>query len=304
MIRDRRMMALRKIYGPLALGVFLAAAIGLALGCPFLKTWFYLFAWWNYIFFVDWLNLRLKGSSRLTSGPREFLELSFISVFVWLVFEWFNLFLKNWAYVNVPASLWVRWLGYTLAFATVLPGIFETYDLLDYLWKTPFKVRPVPDPPRWFPLLTVLGLLCALLPVAYPRYFFPLVWAWGFLLLEPINYLLRPEDSLLEDLRRGSFRRPALLLLSGLICGFFWESWNYWAGTKWIYTLPWEWLMRFKLFEMPVAGYLGFPPFAWECWSMWYFISLRRSRWLYLMISLFCIYVFHKIDYNTIVCFR
>jgi len=141
--------------------------------------------------------------------------------------------------------------------------------------------------------------------VAYPRYFFPLVWAWGFLLLEPVNYLLRPEDSLLEDLRRGSFRRPALLLLSGLICGFFWESWNYWAGTKWIYTLPWEWLMRFKLFEMPVAGYLGFPPFAWECWSMWIFLrrEVRRKTVAFVMFVL-SIAILHAIDTHTVLKFQ
>lgn len=296
---------MRRVYGPLALLIFASAALGLAAGCPFLKTWFYLFAWWSYILFADWLNLRLKGTSRLSSNPGAFLELAFWSVFCWLIFEWFNLFLKNWAYLSVPSLLWVRWLGYALAFATVLPGIFETYDLLDAIWKRPFRFRPLSNPPEWFPFLTLAGLLCALLPLAYPRYFFPLVWGWGFFLLEPVNYLLAREDSLLYDLERGFFRRPALLLLSGLICGFFWECWNYWAGTKWIYTLPWPWLMQLKLFEMPLPGYLGFPPFALECWSMWIFISRavrRYPRRLSLPLAfLFCLFMFDQIDQQTVI---
>ncbi len=296
---------MRRIYGPLALLVFASAVLGLATGCPFLKTWFYLFAWWSYIFFLDWLNLRLKGTSRLYSDPKGFLRLSLASIFLWLVFEWFNLFLKNWAYLQVPSSLWVRWLGYTLAFATVLPGIFETYDLLEHLWKRPLRIRPLSTPLRWFPFFAISGLLCALLPLAYPHYFFPLVWAWGFLLLEPFNYILIPSASLLKDLEEGTARRPALLLLSGLICGFFWECWNYWAGTKWIYTLPWAWLMKIKLFEMPLAGYLGFPPFALECWSMWIFLHKElQKKWVIFIIVLFSITMFHALDLHTVLKFQ
>lgn len=34
-----------------------------------------------------------------------------------------------------------------------------------------------------------------------------------------------------------------------------------------------------KIFEMPVLGYLGFPPFAIECWSLYIFVrSLLSSR--------------------------
>ena len=33
-----------------------------------------------------------------------------------------------------------------------------------------------------------------------------------------------------------------------------------------------------KLFEMPLLGFLGFPPFAVECYVMYNFISLFRHR--------------------------
>ncbi len=47
-----------------------------------------------------------------------------------------------------------------------------------------------------------------------------------------------------------------------------WEFWNYWAATKWTYTVPY--LGDVKIFEMPILGYLGFPPFALECYAMYH----------------------------------
>ncbi len=57
------------------------------------------------------------------------------------------------------------------------------------------------------------------------------------------------------------------LLLSGVVCGILWELLNFWAGAKWKYTVPWP--QGPKLFEMPLLGYLGFPPFALGCASLW-----------------------------------
>ena len=54
------------------------------------------------------------------------------------------------------------------------------------------------------------------------------------------------------------------------MCGVLWEFWNYWAATKWTYTVPY--LGDLKIFEMPVLGYLGFPPFALECYAMWHWV--------------------------------
>jgi hypothetical protein len=54
-----------------------------------------------------------------------------------------------------------------------------------------------------------------------------------------------------------------------------WEFWNYWARTKWIYTVPI--LAEVRIFEMPVPGYLGFPAFALECFAM--YAIARRLIW-------------------------
>ena len=46
-------------------------------------------------------------------------------------------------------------------------------------------------------------------------------------------------------------------------------------GPKWIYTVPI--FGDIKIFEMPVLGYFGFPPFALECLAMYVFV--RRLFW-------------------------
>ncbi len=63
------------------------------------------------------------------------------------------------------------------------------------------------------------------------------------------------------------------------MCGVLWEFWNYWAGTKWIYAVPI--LGDIRLFEMPVPGFLGFPPFCLECYVLYQFArrTLRGQAW-------------------------
>jgi hypothetical protein len=70
--------------------------------------------------------------------------------------------------------------------------------------------------------------------------------------------------------RAGDYSLFVSLLVSGAVCGILWESWNFWALTKWNYHVPY--LPGVKLFEMPVLGFLGFPPFALECFLMYRFI--------------------------------
>ena len=82
------------------------------------------------------------------------------------------------------------------------------------------------------------------------------------LLLAPVEHRRLPEG-LLRQLGRGEYGPLTRQLLAGLIAGVLWEFFNYWARIKWIYTVPF--FEELKLFEMPVAGFLGFPPFAVEC---------------------------------------
>jgi hypothetical protein len=100
----------------------------------------------------------------------------------------------------------------------------------------------------------------------------PLVWVGWALLLEPLNYR-RGRPSWLADLALGDASRLLALLAAGAICGVLWEFWNYWAATRWTYSVPY--LGSVKIFEMPVLGYLGFPPFTLECYAMYHWLRGR-----------------------------
>ena len=52
------------------------------------------------------------------------------------------------------------------------------------------------------------------------------------------------------------------MLLAALICGGFWEMWNYNSLAKWEYAVPF--VGRYRVFEMPVLGYAGYLPFGLE----------------------------------------
>ena len=66
------------------------------------------------------------------------------------------------------------------------------------------------------------------------------------------------------------------LALAALVCGFFWEMWNFYAMPKWYYTVPFFGFA--KIFEMPLLGYAGYLPFAWELYALYHFVwgVLRR----------------------------
>ena len=100
------------------------------------------------------------------------------------------------------------------------------------------------------------------------------VWLGFIFLLDPINARLG-APSLVARTRSGDglpINRDLLinLMASGLLCGLLWEFWNYWSRAKWHYTVPI--MEHVKLFEMPLPGFLGFPAFALECFTMYVFV--------------------------------
>ena len=107
----------------------------------------------------------------------------------------------------------------------------------------------------------MLGAAMLVIPLVVPHtaaaYLFGLVWLGFIFLLEPLNARLG-ATSLVNELAQGRRGRLYALLVSGAVCGIFWEFWNYWATGKWIYVFPI--FQNLKIFEMPLPGYLGFPP--------------------------------------------
>ncbi len=61
----------------------------------------------------------------------------------------------------------------------------------------------------------------------------------------------------------GDWRRAATWMLAALVCGWFWEMWNWQSDPKWIYTVPG--VERWHVFEMPLLGFAGYLPFGLEC---------------------------------------
>ena len=270
------MAAQKNIHGILGLVILLIAHLLLLMEVELITYWFYYWAWWSYILIVDSLIYAIKKNSLIMNRKGEFFLMLFWSIVIWTFFEAVNLIMQNWYYSTVVPSLVIRWLCYGIAYATVLPGLFETTELLESvgLFKNS-PVKPITVTTGVQAGLVSLGIAFLLGVLFYPRYCFPLVWGSIIFLFEPINYRWS-HTSLLKDWERGTARKFYLLLTAGLICGVLWEFWNFWAATKWIYTVPF--LDELKIFEMPLAGFLGFPPFAVECYVVYNFISIFRHH--------------------------
>ena len=238
-------------------------------------SWFYLFAWWPYIIGAEaWLWPR--GRSVLFNRPGRFFTLIPLSTFIWLIFEVFNFRLENWHYHLIQRSIYLRWPGYFLAYGTVLPGLLVTRNLLYQIWppKEASREKTHNFEPA-LPVVFFMGLVFLTLPVIYPRYYFPLVWGGFVLLLEPFLYMASSR-CFLKDMEANNYSDIIRWLAAGLVCGIFWEFWNFWAGSKWYYTVPF--VGGGKIFEMPVLGFFGFPPFALECAVMIRVFDLAHAR--------------------------
>jgi hypothetical protein len=240
-----------------------------------LARWFTPITWTAYILLADALVLRLRGASLLHDRPREAFFMATASIPLWLVFEAYNWRLQNWAYFGLPEPLWLRGLGYAWAFATITPGLWQTAALLEAAGVfAAARGRRWTPPPRLLRAAVAAGLgflvVPPLLPAPVRPWTFGFVWLGFALLLDPLNYRAgRP--SFVGAWARGDRGVVYRWLLAGFVCGLLWEFWNYWALARWEYVgvpvFP-EW----RLFEMPLAGYLGFPPFALEAFAMYHFI--------------------------------
>jgi hypothetical protein len=271
------------LYSWAGISIMILAQVALYLGNPLVSVWLTPIMWTGYILALDGLLYRLSGDSWLTSRRREFPLLVLVSVGVWLIFESYNFHLKNWYYDCVPANPHLRNLAYFWSFATIMPGVFLTSELVElalmrFRNAIPSRQRPMRTGPAWSWFL--FGLAAVTIPLALPSkiaaYLFALVWVGFIFLLDPINE--RFNRSSFRSQWRAGYNVPiASLLIGGMLCGFIWETWNYQAflayGGHWVYTVP----QPLRLFgwhfgKMPVLGLLGFPPFALELYAFYTFL--------------------------------
>ena len=264
---------------------------------PFMY-WFYLMVWWSFIIFLDAVLSLKAGHSTVFNGRLPWLAT--ISCGLWCLFELENVRLQNWFYINVPSPMGVRFSGYFLAFATVIPAIYLTTEAIGSILP-PLAIRPFPLK-RYGTYALPLGILCFLLSVAFPAYCFSLAWVFLLFIIDGHNYR-KGYPSFGRELERGTLTRVVSVAAAGLLCGILWELWNYWAITKWVYTVPF--FEGFKIFEMPAPGFLGFPLFALETVAFLTLMGssplLARSRWVICGITLaFSLSVFFLIDRYTV----
>lgn len=224
------------------------------------NTAWYVPAWYGYLLLLDTVIQRRGGQGFLNQRRRELGAMMFWSVPFWMLFEAYNLVLENWYYVFMVHNHLISAIITAVCFATVLPACFFHAELIRTLgWCRRLSWRPIPAGRGMRTLWLVMGTLSLALPLVWPRYAFPLVWGATLWLPDLVNYKVG-APSFLRDLEDGRGERLARLLLGGLWAGVVWELFNYWARCKWIYTVPGfeEW----KLFEMPILGFLGFPVLA------------------------------------------
>jgi hypothetical protein len=267
----------------------------------------YCFLWWPYILVADFAVFKLRGRSMLSERPWEFLTIWFWSMPLWLFFELINLRLQNWYYVMAPVDLRVGSVYMVFGFGAVLPGVFETAEvvvgLVERFWPggkisgQPFgwggedisngagqpKGRTTNYGGKAVLAQMGVGAAMLVLVLAWPATFCAMTWGFAFFFLDPLLYWLQGREknhvgrSLLGQMAAGDNTRLVALLVAGLVCGGLWEGWNLHARTKWIYTVPF--FDELKLGEMPIIGFLGFPPFVLECYAMVNLLSyLRRGR--------------------------
>ena len=228
--------------------------------------------WLGYILGIDALVLRREGTSLLTRCPKAFLGMFVASVPLWWAFEGINHFTQNWQYVGASEYSTLRYfLVASWHFSIVIPAIFETAELIgSFGFLNRFQHGPVL--PNSWKLLTgamALGLAFLVSIVLWPDYAFAGSWLCLFLVLDPINHL-QGRPSILAWLQQGDWRVVVALGIGALVCGWFWEMWNYWAFPKWQYTIPFVDFAR--VFEMPLLGYGGYVPFGLEVYVVYHFL--------------------------------
>lgn len=253
---------------------------GLNWGLEGLRThWGFWPLWVGYILIMDGLAWRRKASSLLSRNYFLFIMLFLLSMPFWWLFEWFNRFTGYWEYHPRDAfSPLEFFLLSSLNFSVVIPAMFTTAEWVgSFRWIDHFRGNFRIGGRFWVQLLFfIFGLLMLACVFLFPEYSPAFLWMALYFLLDPLNKWLGYK-SLLDETAQGDWRTVMALWIGSLICGFFWELWNYYAWPKWVYHLPFAEFLY--IFEMPLLGYLGYLPFSLELFCLYQLLAgLLGSR--------------------------
>jgi hypothetical protein len=268
---DRRLVALQLAGGLVLCGLGWGSSLA---GIDPIRGYWYDLVWIGYILAADAVVWARAGRSLLHGGGWRMAGLFALSAPFWWAFEIANWRLENWKYVGTSiyggqAHVLLK----TLSFVFVLPALASSRDLLRSFVRFPHPPA-VPLPPRTAPALVAFGLLCVPLLYLFPNQAFPLVWVAPVFVLDGIADL-RGKTSVLGLVWAGRAGPVLLLAAAGLGTGVLWELWNWGAVPHWDYHI--RYLSFLPVFEMPVVGYLGYPPFALAADAFWRTVSGGRG---------------------------
>jgi len=229
--------------------------------------------WFGYILAVDAFVYLRKGTSLLTRSKKKFISLFLISAPAWWLFELINWRTQNWFYdgrqyfTNTEYAILA-----TISFSTVMPAVFSTAELVStFKWTNKYKMKKhlkIND--STVVNIFLIGIIMLGFIIVLPKYFYYLEWIAVYFIIEPINYKLKSR-TLIEYIQKGNWQPIISLSVGALICGFFWEMWNYYSYPKWNYSTP---MVNFlHIFEMPLLGYIGYIPFGWELFSIYNLVT-------------------------------
>ncbi len=236
--------------------------------------------WIAYIITINALTYRRTGHCMVCDRRGSFLLLFPVSAAFWWFFEYLNRFVQNWYYVGDQFGPWEYFWYATLPFSTVLPAVMGTQEwLLSFSWpgrrfQNFFSIKfNRPKRLAWVVLL-ITGVGLAGIGI-WPNHLFPLLWISPLLIIVSLQDIFE-ESHIFSRLPRGDWRHLLTAALAALICGFFWEMWNYQGLAKWKYSIPF--VHRFQIFEMPILGYAGYLPFGLQCAAVAQIFMKKKDR--------------------------
>jgi hypothetical protein len=233
-----------------------------------LQTFTFTPPWLGYIVLINALTYMRIGKSLITHSPKYLVLLFLFSAVFWWYYEYLNQFVNNWYYTELDHLSDLSYFLYaTLSFSTVLPAVISTWLFLKTFPRLSLgirgylKTRIVKMKFFWWLVLLINLLVLALMDIL-PQYLFPFIWLSPMLIIASIVSIAGGK-TIFHDIAQGNWKDIYLLAVAALICGFFWEMWNYYSFAKWEYSIPF--VHRYLIFEMPFPGYLGYLPFGIQC---------------------------------------
>jgi hypothetical protein len=260
-------------------------AVGIALlfyPIHFLACFTYPILAWSILGILDALSVRKWKSSLMTADCKLFWGgIVPVSLLFWLFFEYLNLLHPQWKYLDAPSNKATATILTALSFSTVIPLVIEV------LWWFAGPIEDIKLPEnmrnfisryrRLFPVLAVV-LLAGLI---FVRTFWTIQAMWFVPFFLFISFV--PANPAASS-KLKSFH--VSIVVAALLSGLIWEIINYRATTKWVYLLmpnsP-------HLFEMPLAGYLGYVPFAFSVLAVYLWVRTQLRYIFFGACILYCL---------------